>query len=131
MSFMVGMVCATYAAYGYAAVVLEAFAITSILFVGLTIFTMKSNIDFSFLGLGIFAVMLGVLVWSLFAMFVFPAFVFRQMFALAFIFIFALFVVYDTWMISTTLAYDEYILGAINLYLDFINIFLYLLMCLT
>merc|ERR1719440_2779009 len=126
MGFMVGMICATYAAYGYSAVVLEAFAITSIMFVGLTAFTMKSNIDFSFLGLGIFAVILGVLVWSLF-----PMFVFRQMFALAFIFIFALFVVYDTWMISTTLAYDEYILGAINLYLDFINMFLYLLMCLT
>merc|ERR1719440_237540 len=94
MGFMVGMICATYAAYGYSAVVLEAFAITSI-------------------------------------MFVCPVFVFRQMFALAFIFIFALFVVYDTWMISTTLAYDEYILGAINLYLDFINMFLYLLMCLT
>jgi hypothetical protein len=131
MSFMVGMVCTTYAARGYSALVLEAFAITSIMFIGITAFTMQSKIDFSFLGLGLGVAFLGVFVWLFFAALVFPYFVWRQVYCLVGILLFSLYIVYDTWVISNDLAYDEYILGAINLYLDFINIFLFVLECLT
>ena len=53
------------------------------------------------------------------------------MYALIGALIFSLFVVYDTWVITKTLSYDEYVLGAINLYLDFINLFLMILRLLT
>lgn len=51
----------------------------------------------------------------------------RQVYALAGSVIFSLYIVYDTWMITKALSYDEYILGAINLYLDFVNLFLMIL----
>ena len=131
MSWMVGYICVMYAAAGYSAIILEAFAITSCIFIGLTIFTMQSKIDFSFLGLGLGAALLGLIVWGLFATLAFPSFEFSQIYAFCGAIIFSLFVVYDTWVVSARLSYDEYVLGAVNLYLDFINLFLFILRCLT
>ena len=67
-----------YAARGLSSLVVEAFAITSIIFVSLTLFTIQSKIDFSFLGAGLFVALFGLMVWSFFAMYIFPSFVFRQ-----------------------------------------------------
>jgi len=75
--------------------------------------------------------LLALLMWGWFAMFAFPSFMFSQVYALAGSVIFSLYVVYDTWLITQTLSYDEYIVGAINLYLDFINLFLMILRLLT
>ena len=55
----------------------------------------------------------------------------RQFFSLAGIVIFSLYVLYDTHQITQRLAYDEYVLGAIELYLDFVNLFIFILQCLT
>jgi protein lifeguard len=41
--------------------------------------------------------------------------------------IFSGYVVYDTYLINARLSPDEYIMGAISLYLDFINLFLNIL----
>lgn len=127
MSWMVGFTCTAYAAAGYSTMVVEAFAITSVIFIALTIFTIQSKIDFSFLGAGLSVALVGLLIWGFFAMYAFPSFVFSQVYALLGALIFSLYVVYDTWLITKTLSYDEYILGAINLYLDFINLFLFIL----
>merc|ERR1719198_261116 len=131
MSYVIGTLCTAYAAQGYGALVLEAFAITSLLFVGLTAFTMWSGIDFSFLGLILPMLLLTLMIWGFFAMFAFPSFAFSQVYALCGTLIFALYVLFDTHMITTYLAYDDYVLGAINLYLDFINLFLMILQLLT
>ena len=64
-------------------------------------------------------------------MFAFPEFAFSQVYALVGSVIFSLYIVFDTWLITKTLSYDEYILGAINLYLDLINLFLFILRLLT
>ena len=37
------------------------------------------------------------------------------------------FIIFDTYLLMHTLSTDEYILASINLYLDFINLFLYIL----
>lgn len=42
-------------------------------------------------------------------------------------FIFSLFIIFDTQMMMTTLSAEEYILATINLYMDIINLFLYIL----
>eukprot|EP00326_Haptolina_ericina_P011091 CAMPEP_0181226000 /NCGR_PEP_ID=MMETSP1096-20121128/32016_1 /TAXON_ID=156174 ORGANISM="Chrysochromulina ericina, Strain CCMP281" /NCGR_SAMPLE_ID=MMETSP1096 /ASSEMBLY_ACC=CAM_ASM_000453 /LENGTH=309 /DNA_ID=CAMNT_0023319299 /DNA_START=20 /DNA_END=949 /DNA_ORIENTATION=- len=131
MSFMVGLTCTQYAAAGLSTLVIEAFALTSIIFIGLTLFTIQSKIDFSFFGAGLGVALLALLMWGWFAMFAFPSFMFSQVYALAGSVIFSLYVVYDTWLITQTLSYDEYIVGAINLYLDFINLFLMILRLLT
>nr|CAD7570867.1 unnamed protein product [Timema californicum] len=47
--------------------------------------------------------------------------------SLAGAFLFALFIVYDTQMLMKTLSPEEYILATINLYLDIVNLFLYIL----
>lgn len=41
--------------------------------------------------------------------------------------LFSLFLIFDTQMMMTTLSPEEYILATINLYLDIINLFLYIL----
>ena len=51
MGWNVGFLCTAVAANGMAVIVVEAFAITSMIFVGLTIFTVVSGIDFSVLGM--------------------------------------------------------------------------------
>ena len=45
--------------------------------------------------------------------------------------LFSGYVVYDTYLINRRLSPDEYILGAISLYLDFINLFLNILRLLS
>lgn len=42
-------------------------------------------------------------------------------------FLFCLFIIYDTKLIMETLSPEEYILATINLYMDIINLFLYIL----
>merc|ERR550514_1841273 len=74
MSYTIGIICTTYAAAGLQLIVIEAFAITSLLFVGLTIFTMQSKIDFSFLGLVLPVLVLILMIWGLFALFAFESF---------------------------------------------------------
>merc|ERR1719378_382310 len=131
MSYTIGMLTTSYAAMGLSMIVLEAFAITSLLFIALTVFTMVSKIDFSFLGLILPICLFTLIIWGFFAMFAFPSFMFSQVYALLGALIFSLYVLYDTWSITTYLSYDDYVLGAINLYLDFINLFLMILSCLS
>merc|ERR1711998_775959 len=131
MSYTIGVLCTAYAAAGLTVLVVEAFAITSLLFIGLTAFTMYSGIDFSFLGLVLPMLLLTFIIWGFFAMVAFPTFAFSQVYALAGTLIFSLYILYDTHAITTYLCYDDYVLGAINLYLDYVNLFLMILQLLT
>lgn len=72
-----------------------------------------------------------LIIWGFFARFAFHSFAFSQVYAVGGVVIFSLFVLYDTHAITTYLCYDDYVLGAINLYLDFINLFLFVLQLLT
>jgi len=49
-AYTIGVITAAYAKAGAGDVVVQAFALTVAIFLGLTIFTMQSKIDFSFLG---------------------------------------------------------------------------------
>ena len=120
-----------YAAAGMQHIVIEAFALTSLVFVGLTVFTIWSKIDFSFLGLILPVLLFTLIIWGFFGMFAFQSFAFQQVYALGGTLIFSLYVLYDTWVITQVLSYDDYVLGAVNLYLDFINLFLFILQLLT
>lgn len=131
MSYTVGMVTTAYAAAGMQHIVIEAFALTSLVFVGLTVFTIWSKIDFSFLGLILPVLLFTLIIWGFFGMFAFQSFAFQQVYALGGTLIFSLYVLYDTWVITQVLSYDDYVLGAVNLYLDFINLFLFILQLLT
>merc|ERR1711988_1496806 len=112
-------------------VVLEAFALTSLVFVGLTIFTMQSKLDFSYLGLILPLMLFTMIMWGFFMSFAFTSYSFHQTYALMGPVVFSLYVLYDTWCITQVLSYDDYVIGAINLYLDFINLFIMILQLLS
>lgn len=45
--------------------------------------------------------------------------------------LFSLYIIYDTYMIAERLDPEDYIVGAIELYLDLVNLFLYILRLLS
>mmetsp|Transcript_26085 Transcript_26085/g.66235 ORF Transcript_26085/g.66235 Transcript_26085/m.66235 type:complete len:180 (-) Transcript_26085:528-1067(-) len=130
MAYTIGTLTTAYAAAGYSVIVVEAFAITSLLFVGLTFFVMYSKIDFSFLGLILPALLLSLMIFGLFSVFAFESFAFRQVYAFLGCIIFVGYILFDTSMVITYLSYDDYVLGAVSLYLDFVNLFVFILQCL-
>ena len=120
---------AAYAKIGGAGLVTAAFGITTAIFAALTVYAYFSKRDFSFLGGMLFVGLIALIGISIVSIFV-PEL--RQGFvglAIAFlgIMIFSGFVLYDVSKYKEGLP-DEYIpLAVLSLYLNFINIFLYVL----
>ena len=63
--------------------------------------------------------------------FAFPSFEMTQLYALCGTAIFSLYVLYDTHQICNRLSFDDHVVGAVELYLDFINLFMFILELLT
>ena len=126
-SVTLGFLCIFYYSMGFGDQIILAFALTLIIFLVLTLFTMQSKIDFSVMGPALFVSLLALIVWGLFARFFFASVVASQVYALCGVVLFSLFIVYDTHMVLKQYSYDEYIMGAIQLYLDIINLFLFIL----
>ena len=124
-AFLVGSVTTAYCAAGERAIVLEAVFLTGAIFVGLTLLTCQSKIDFSFLGAGLSMGLGALILWGLFAM-IFGVQT-GYVYALAGCIIFSGYILFDTWLIMDKLSPHEHVLAAIMLYLDIINLFLYIL----
>ncbi|NXL32905.1 LFG4 protein, partial [Glaucidium brasilianum] len=107
-------------------IVLQAFILTSAVFLGLTAYTLQSKRDFSKFGAGLFAC-LWILIFSGFLRLFFYSETIELVFAAAGALLFCGFIIYDTHLLMHKLSPEEYILAAINLYLDIINLFLHLL----
>ncbi|KAF8710052.1 hypothetical protein HU200_029780 [Digitaria exilis] len=122
MSFSVGLSCLT----AKGVIVVEAAAMTLVVVVGLTAYTFwaaKRGHDFEFLGPFLVAASLILIVFLLMRM-LFPmgktgTLVYGCIAAL----IFSGFIIYDTDNLIKRFSYDEYIVAAIELYLDIINLF--------
>jgi len=127
-AFLVGTVTSVYAEEN-AGIVLEAVFLTGAIFIGLTVFTFQSKIDFSFLGAFLSMGLGALILWGFFAM-IFGAGT-GYVYALLGCIIFSGYILFDTWLIMDQLSPHEYILAAIMLYLDIINLFLYLLQLLA
>jgi len=125
----IGTLCAVYQAAGYGEIVLNAFSITSAVFLGLTLFSMQTRVDFTPYSGILFALLLSLLGVSLLsALFGFTmGIVYSWLGAV----LFSCFIVVDTQAIISKLGYDDYIIAAIQLYLDFLNLFLFILRILT
>jgi FtsH-binding integral membrane protein len=129
-SVVLGIICVMYYGAGYGDQVLIAAAITAGIFIALTLFTMQSKIDWGFLGPGLFAGIFILIFWSWFTFWLLPpaaTFRFQRVFSLLGAFLFCGFIIYDTNNIMKHFGVDDYIIAAIELYLDVINLFLYLL----
>uniref|UniRef100_A0A7S0F2A5 Uncharacterized protein n=1 Tax=Hanusia phi TaxID=3032 RepID=A0A7S0F2A5_9CRYP len=107
--------------------VLMALGITASVFFSLTAFTLQSKWDFSFLGAGLFAATWILVIWGFMMMIFGGGANLRYLYSLAGSVIFSLYIVFDTWMITNRLGPDDYIIAAIDLYLDVINLFIFIL----
>ncbi|KAG5191069.1 glutamate [NMDA] receptor-associated protein 1-like protein [Tribonema minus] len=125
-SVIVGTTCAAFASYDAGQSVVTALFITMAVFGALTLFTLQTKIDFSFMGAGLGCALLMLLLWGLIA----AIFGLKGGFVYALIgsIIFSLYILYHTSVIMHKLPPDEYILAVIMLYLDFLNLFQFILM---
>mmetsp|Transcript_22723 Transcript_22723/g.36887 ORF Transcript_22723/g.36887 Transcript_22723/m.36887 type:complete len:289 (-) Transcript_22723:175-1041(-) len=128
-AFMVGTVVTVYCAAGMKGIVLEAVFLTGAIFIGLTLFTFQSKIDFSFMGAGLSMGLGALLLWGFFAMLF--GMQTGYVYALLGCILFSGYILFDTWLIMDRLSPSEYVLAAISLYLDIINLFLMLLQLLA
>lgn len=108
-------------------IVIQALLITLGIFVGLTLFTFQTKLDFSGLGPFLFAGLIGLFTTGLVHMFIPFGKGLDLALACGGVVIFSGFILYDTQQIMKRTSVDEAIWGAISLYLDVLNLFLYVL----
>ncbi|CAG9110937.1 hypothetical protein JYU34_011136 [Plutella xylostella] len=121
-SYTIGVVVSFYDT----AIVLQALALTFTVVFSLTLYTLNTKRDFSFIGYGIFAGLSVLIVGGLIQLFV-QSSAFEVALSFTGAVLFSLFLVFDTQQMMSTLSPEEYILATINLYMDILNLFLYIL----
>lgn len=109
---------------------LEAAVLTAAVFGGLSLYAIVSKKDFSFLSGFLFVGLIGLIVAGILTFFIHAALL-SMLYAIGGVLIFSGYVLYDTSMIMRRLGPDQAIIGAISLYLDLINLFLFILRLLT
>ncbi|KAJ3881122.1 UPF0005-domain-containing protein [Lentinula edodes] len=108
-------------------IVLQALLITLGVFLGLTLFTFQSKYDFEGLGPWLFGGLVALFMTGIVGMFIPFGQTMDLIYAAGGCLIFSGYIVYDTYLINAKLSPDEFIMGAISLYLDFINLFISIL----
>ncbi|KAF9444774.1 hypothetical protein P691DRAFT_796042 [Macrolepiota fuliginosa MF-IS2] len=98
--------------------VLQALLITLGVFLGLTLFTLQSKYDFSGMGPFLFGALMALVMTGFVGIFLPFGRTMDLIFAIGGCLIFSGYVVYDTYTINRRLSPDEYIMGAISLYLE-------------
>ncbi|TXK85972.1 Bax inhibitor-1/YccA family protein [Paenibacillus sp. N3.4] len=108
-------------------VVSGAFFATAAIFGGLAFYAHRSQRNFSFLGGFLFAGTIGLVLMSVIGMFVSFGSVMNLVWSLIGILIFSGWVLYDVAQYRDGVAPEQVPLASLNIYLDFINLFLYIL----
>ncbi|CAG8450704.1 11238_t:CDS:2 [Funneliformis caledonium] len=108
-------------------IVLQALIMTTGLFIGLTLFTLQSKWDFSGMAPYLFGCLWIVIIIGFVSIFFPFSRTFDLILAIGTAILFCGFIIYDTFNIMNRLSPEEYIVAAVDLYLDFINLFLAIL----
>ncbi|XP_075909792.1 protein lifeguard 4 [Petromyzon marinus] len=108
------------------AVVFQACVLTAAAFVGLTAYTLQTKRDFSRMGTGLFAGLWILIIAGFLGLFLRYPLV-ELALAGGGALLFCGFVVWDTQRLLHRLSPEDYVEGAVSLYLDLINLFLYIL----
>eukprot|EP00475_Leptophrys_vorax_P002997 TRINITY_DN11722_c0_g1_i1.p1 TRINITY_DN11722_c0_g1~~TRINITY_DN11722_c0_g1_i1.p1 ORF type:complete len:250 (-),score=1.98 TRINITY_DN11722_c0_g1_i1:137-886(-) len=128
LCFSVSLGCSC--AYAPAPIVLEALLLTAVVVVSLTLFTFwaaSRGYEFGWLGPALFA-SLSVLVLAMIVQLFFPfGSIGHAIISTIGTILFSLYIVYDTESLLRRFSYDEYIWASLNLYLDILNLFMFLL----
>merc|ERR1719215_1816451 len=123
---LVGIVCSFYTM----ASILLAVVATAFLVGGLTVYAMCTETDFTDMGGYLFAGLLVLMIFGIFVMF-FPYPFMHKVYCCLGILVFSFYLIHDTQMITgqgeIQLGVDEYVFGALQLYIDIIQLFLYIL----
>ena len=123
------MVASITARYDPATVMIAA-AVTAAAVVGLTIYAFKTNTDFTILGGVLFAAVLVLLVASIISIFVHNRWL-QLAIAVMGAIVFSIYIIFDTQLIigkqSNALSIDDYVWAAMMLYIDIVQLFLYVL----
>ncbi|XP_058124959.1 protein lifeguard 1-like isoform X2 [Anopheles ziemanni] len=111
--------------------VMLAVGITAAVCLGLTLFAFQTKWDFTVMGGVLFVAVLILMLFGLLAIFI-PGKTMTLVYASAGALIFSIYLVYDTQLMiggehKYSISPEEYIFAALNLYLDIVNIFLYIL----
>eukprot|EP01023_Acetabularia_acetabulum_P068179 TRINITY_DN9582_c0_g1_i3.p3 TRINITY_DN9582_c0_g1~~TRINITY_DN9582_c0_g1_i3.p3 ORF type:complete len:239 (-),score=39.05 TRINITY_DN9582_c0_g1_i3:150-866(-) len=121
----------TISAFAKAEYVLAAFGITAIITIALTIYASQTKYDFTMCGGVLLGFLIALIVASLLGIFLFPGRIFSAVIGGVGALLFSAYLVFDVQLIMGGKKYelspDEYVFGALALYLDVINIFLYVL----
>ena len=112
--------------------VMMALGITVVLVLGLTLFALQTKIDFTACGGILFVALLSLMLFGI-CMWFFPnSKTVNIVYASLGAFIFSIYIIFDTQLMmggkhKYSLDPEEYIFASLNLYLDIINLFLYIL----
>lgn len=120
---MMGMIATVYDV----AVVRDALILTVVIFTCLTGYVMGSKRDFSFLGTFLFTGLIIIIIGGLLNAFIFRNPVGEFIIAGGGVFLFSGFILYDTSNILRRYSVDDYVGGTLDLFMDVILLFLYLL----
>lgn len=107
--------------------VVNALLLTGVIFFGLTLYTITSKRDFSFMGGMLTTGLIILIVGSLLNVFLFGSSTASFLISSVAVFLFSGFIIYDTFNIMRRYPTDEYISATLSLYLDILNLFLALL----
>lgn len=129
-AYVVAYVCAAYASAGLGTLVAGAFATTTIHFATLSLYVHISGRDLSCLGGLLFAGMSALFLFGIVGIF-FPTLLMQSIVAASGIVIFSGLVMYDTSLMLHHMTADDAVLAAVQLYIDFVNLFLYILQCMN
>jgi hypothetical protein len=132
-SVVVAIICTIYFSAGFGTQILIAASVTMGIFLVLTLFTLQSKVDWGFLGPGLSAALFIMIFWLWLTFWLVPytSFAFQQMYSLFGAIIFVGFIIYDTNQILRVFGVDDWLIAAIELYLDVLNLFLFLLQLLS
>ncbi|XP_019878774.1 protein lifeguard 1 isoform X2 [Aethina tumida] len=126
-AFMLSVTASTYKSEE----VVMAVGITAVVCLGLTLFAFQTKWDFTMMGGILFVAVLILFVFGIVAIFVHNKIV-QMVYASLGALIFSVYLIYDTQLMmggkhKYSISPEEYVFAALNLYIDIINIFLYIL----
>tara|TARA_B100000945_G_C20415082_1_gene614744 strand:- start:1739 stop:2434 length:696 start_codon:yes stop_codon:yes gene_type:complete len=132
ISYNIGYIAALFQENNNASILITALAITIIDFSALTIYVMFTKKDFHFLQTGLLIALFSLILFSSFT-FIFPTIFKISNSIIGFIgtVVFSGYILYDTSELLHRMGPDDYIIATIQLYLDIINLFMYLLQFLS
>lgn len=135
LSWLVASVCAMFSQAQLQGLVYEAAAMTAAMTFGLTLYACTTKNDITYTGAALFIFSVGFLLMAIFGIFFVRVKWFYTLMVVGIIILYGFYLVYDTQLIigggSYQLSIDDYILGAMLIYIDIIILFLRILQLLA